>query len=245
MTRARITHRRNRSRRSRSAAPGFTLLELIVAASVLALMAVFAWRGLDTLVREREALTLAQDGVDGFQRCFARLERDAMLARDAELDGSGGLRLKTADAAVEYRLVGSDLVRIVSGVDAAPVVLQAKLVRVAIEAWVPDGKSGWVKSRSATDSESAAKNAASQNAAASSPGTALNAAAGTQASPNAGTQAVAATTAPNVGGTPQAPAAGWLTALARAPVNATGIRITLGLADGSEVQRVFLLGSGA
>ena len=230
---------------SRHGASGFTLLELIVAASVLALIAVFAWRGLDTLVREREALTAAQDVVDGFQRCFARLERDATLARDAELDGNGGLRLKTADAAVEYRLVGSDLVRIVSGVDAAPLLLQARLVRVAIEAWVPDGKSGWVKSRSATGAEPAPGNAGSHNVLVSPPGTALNAAAGMQALPNAGPPVAAATTPSNLAGTPQSAAAVSQTSLTRAPVTATGIRITLSLADGSEVRRVFLLGSGA
>lgn len=231
-------------RNARRTTRGFTLLELIVAASVLALIAVFAWRGLDTLVRERDALTTAQDGIDGLQRCFARLERDAMLARDAELDGSGGLRLKTAGAAVEYRLVGSDLVRIVSGVDSAPVVLQARLARVAIEAWVPDGKSGWVKSRSPADAAPAPKNPASQSAAASSPGTAPNPASAGQAPASGGAQVGGATNPQQAGGVPQSPAAAT-SPLTRAPVTATGIRVTLGLPDGSQVQRVFLLGSGA
>ena len=232
--RGHLAPRSLRSLATARTAHGFTLLELIVAAGLLALMAVFAWRGLDSLVRERDALTSAQDGIDAMQRSFARLERDAMLARDAQLDGSGALRLVSADATVDYRLDGNNLVRLVDGVDAAPVALQGGLARLVVEAWVPDGKSEWVKTRAATN-----------NAAAST--TPNNATGGAAAPMPAGTSGVQTAGNATNSNLPAAlpPAAGGLTALQTTPPTATGIRITVGLRDGTEVRRVFLLGSGA
>ena len=110
---------------------GFTLLELIVAAAILALIAVFSWRGLDALVREREAITASQAAIDVLQRSFARIERDALSAADVQLDDGGVLRFVagtssvdgTPAASVEYRLVDGALTRSVEGVDRVPLVL--------------------------------------------------------------------------------------------------------------------------
>lgn len=68
---------------------GFTLIELLVAISVLALLAVFAWRGLDQIVRTRETLQQSQQALDAVQRLFANLARDVAVARRVRVDGAG------------------------------------------------------------------------------------------------------------------------------------------------------------
>lgn len=55
---------------------GFTLIELLVAISILALVAVLGWRGLDGIVRAREALTAQMDTTRGMQLAFAQLQSD-------------------------------------------------------------------------------------------------------------------------------------------------------------------------
>ena len=57
---------------------GFTLVELMVAIAVLALIALLGWRGLDTLLRTREA-------VDGRMREVAQLQTGLAQWR-ADLD---------------------------------------------------------------------------------------------------------------------------------------------------------------
>ncbi len=55
---------------------GFTLLELLIAISVLSLVSIIAWRGLDTLVATRERLTPEGDDVRALLTAFGQLERD-------------------------------------------------------------------------------------------------------------------------------------------------------------------------
>lgn len=55
---------------------GFTLVELLVAISVLAIVAVLGWRGLDGIVRARIALTREMEQARGMQLAFAQLQRD-------------------------------------------------------------------------------------------------------------------------------------------------------------------------
>ena len=55
---------------------GFTLIELLVAISILALVAVLGWRGLDGIVRAREALTAQMDTTRGMQLAFAQMQSD-------------------------------------------------------------------------------------------------------------------------------------------------------------------------
>jgi general secretion pathway protein J len=62
-----------RSRRS----GGFTLIELLVAISVLAIVAVLGWRGLDGIVRARIALNNDLEQTRGMQLTFAQLQSDA------------------------------------------------------------------------------------------------------------------------------------------------------------------------
>lgn len=55
---------------------GFTLLELLIAISVLSLVSIIAWRGLDTLVATRERLVSEGDDVRALLATFGQLERD-------------------------------------------------------------------------------------------------------------------------------------------------------------------------
>jgi general secretion pathway protein J len=55
---------------------GFTLLELLVAVSILALIAIIAWRGLSSLTRTRERLAPQNEAVHAVLAGFGQLERD-------------------------------------------------------------------------------------------------------------------------------------------------------------------------
>lgn len=55
---------------------GLTLVELLVAISVLGFVAVLGWRGLDSIVRARIALTSDLEQTRGMQLAFAQLQSD-------------------------------------------------------------------------------------------------------------------------------------------------------------------------
>jgi general secretion pathway protein J len=55
---------------------GFTLVELLVAISILAIVAVLGWRGLDGIVRARVALTQQMETTRGMQLAFAQMQSD-------------------------------------------------------------------------------------------------------------------------------------------------------------------------
>ena len=55
---------------------GFTLIELLVAISILAVVAVLGWRGLDGIVRARVALTDQMETTRGMQLAFAQMQSD-------------------------------------------------------------------------------------------------------------------------------------------------------------------------
>lgn len=55
---------------------GFTLVELLVAISILAIVAVLGWRGLDGIVRSRMALTQQMETTRGMQLAFAQMQSD-------------------------------------------------------------------------------------------------------------------------------------------------------------------------
>ena len=56
---------------------GFTLVELLVAIGILAMVAVLGWRGLDGIVRAREGLTAQMEATRGMQLAFAQMQSDA------------------------------------------------------------------------------------------------------------------------------------------------------------------------
>jgi general secretion pathway protein J len=77
---------RSRSRsRSRARRAGFTLVELLVAIGILALVAVLGWRGLDGIVRARVSLTRQMEQTRGMQLAFAQLQSDAEHLAETEL----------------------------------------------------------------------------------------------------------------------------------------------------------------
>jgi general secretion pathway protein J len=55
---------------------GFTLVELLVAISILAIVAVLGWRGLDGIIRARVALTNQMEATRGMQLAFAQMQSD-------------------------------------------------------------------------------------------------------------------------------------------------------------------------
>jgi len=58
-------------------ARGFTLIELLVAITILAIVAVLGWRGLDSIVRARVSLNADLEQTRGTQISFAQLENDS------------------------------------------------------------------------------------------------------------------------------------------------------------------------
>jgi general secretion pathway protein J len=65
---------------------GLTLIELLVAISILSFIAVLGWRGLDSIVRARIALTSDLEQTRGMQLAFAQLQSDcAHLASPVSL----------------------------------------------------------------------------------------------------------------------------------------------------------------
>lgn len=74
---------------------GFTLLELLVAISVLALVSLIAWRGLDSLVSTRERLEPEAETLRSELAAFGQLDRDLAATVPVSLlaGGEPGLRL--------------------------------------------------------------------------------------------------------------------------------------------------------
>ncbi|MBR8312530.1 prepilin-type N-terminal cleavage/methylation domain-containing protein [Burkholderia dolosa] len=74
-TRRRPVHAR-RARRMR----GFTLIELMIAIAILAVVAVLAWRGLDQIMRGRDKVASAMEDERVFAQMFDQMRIDARLA---------------------------------------------------------------------------------------------------------------------------------------------------------------------
>ena len=66
---------------------GLTLVELLIAISILAFVAVLGWRGLDTIVRTRQALNQELEQTHGMQLTFAQLQTDCANVVDPDMLG--------------------------------------------------------------------------------------------------------------------------------------------------------------
>lgn len=64
---------------------GMTLIELLVAISILGIVAVMGWRGLDSIVRTRSALNAELEQTRALQLTFAQLQNDCAHLSDATL----------------------------------------------------------------------------------------------------------------------------------------------------------------
>jgi general secretion pathway protein J len=64
---------------------GFTLLELLIAITVLSVVSLIAWRGLDTLLATRARLEPEADDARALLTTFGQLERDLANAINAKL----------------------------------------------------------------------------------------------------------------------------------------------------------------
>ena len=71
---------------TRSASRGFTLIEVLVAISVMALMSLMAWRGLDGMLRSQSSLQTRSDDIRSLQAGLAQWQTD--LDQLAELPGT-------------------------------------------------------------------------------------------------------------------------------------------------------------
>lgn len=87
-------------------ARGFTLLELLVAITVLSVVSVIAWRGLDTLVVTRDRLEPEVDETRALLVAFGQIERDlAQVVNPAFLGlTSSPLNVRPADGAMMIEL---------------------------------------------------------------------------------------------------------------------------------------------
>lgn len=61
---------------ARRRSQGFTLVELLVAITILAIVAVLGWRGLDAIARARVGLTQDLEQARGIQLAFAQMQSD-------------------------------------------------------------------------------------------------------------------------------------------------------------------------
>lgn len=84
---------------------GFTLIELLVAISVLAVMAVLGWRGLDSITRTRIALAEEMNQARGMQLSFGQMQKDFDQIANVSLIGDRPRLLAEAERVVLVRTV--------------------------------------------------------------------------------------------------------------------------------------------
>lgn len=84
---------------------GFTLVELLVAISILGIIAVLGWRGLDSIIRTRVALTADLEQTRGMQLAFAQMQSDCGLIADAAMMPNGTNIVSQQDSLILARKV--------------------------------------------------------------------------------------------------------------------------------------------
>ncbi len=114
-------------------ASGFTLIEVLVAISVMALMSLMTWRGLDGMLRSQSSLQSRSDEIRGLQAGLAQWQTD--LDQLAELPGTpswdwNGQVLRLTRRTADAPLASSSLNTNYSGTNrqAAPVPASVRVV---------------------------------------------------------------------------------------------------------------------
>ncbi len=64
---------------------GFTLIEVLVALAIMAVMAGMAWRGIDAVLRSREISQAKLDQISRVQTVLAQWEQDLRMLQDSQL----------------------------------------------------------------------------------------------------------------------------------------------------------------
>ena len=67
---------------------GFTLVEMLIAIGILAMIAVLGWRSMDGMLRSRTALTDSMQQLRALQRSFAQMQDDCAQLADADAIGT-------------------------------------------------------------------------------------------------------------------------------------------------------------
>lgn len=74
---------------------GFTLIEMLIAIGILAMIAVLGWRSMDGMIRSRTALTDSMQQLRALQRSLAQMQDDcAHLAVPDEIGSAGALQIQ-------------------------------------------------------------------------------------------------------------------------------------------------------
>ena len=89
-------------------APGFTLVELLIAISILAIIAVLGWRGLDTIIRSRVSLTQQLEETRGMQLTFAQMQSDCSSVAPLAIIGARPQLIADAERLRLVRMVYAD-----------------------------------------------------------------------------------------------------------------------------------------
>lgn len=87
---------------------GFTLVELLVAIGILAMVAVLGWRGLDGIVRARVALTQQMETTRGMQLAFAQMQSDCEHVAGQDIMDKRPYLLADKDRLTLVRLVSNE-----------------------------------------------------------------------------------------------------------------------------------------